>query len=229
MSKPENNSIGVSKVSLPKGGGAIKEIGDTFSPNSFTGTGSFSIPFPVTKARGSKPNLSFNYNSGSGNGSFGLGFSLSISKISLKTSLGIPKYEGKETYILNGDKLVKNGHVPPKNESNDIVTEYLQRVEGSFSLIKHYVASDKSGCYREVITTKNHTSIFGKTQAPQSPHFNELTINGNLPISNYLNADGFMPVGLNQEGISRLLHNNNALAYLESEGEGITLFLKHKN
>lgn len=31
-------------ISLPKGGGAIKGIGETFQPNLFTGTGNFSIP-----------------------------------------------------------------------------------------------------------------------------------------------------------------------------------------
>ena len=131
------------------------------------GTGSFSIPFPVTKARDNEPSLSINYNSGSGNGSFGLGFSLSIPKISLKTSLGIPKYKDKDTYLLNGEELVKNTSVHPKHEGNYVVTEYLQRVEGTYSLIKHCIASDKSSSYWEVTTTKNHTSIFGKTQASQ--------------------------------------------------------------
>ena len=85
-------------------------------------------------------------------------FSLSIPKISLKTSLGIPKYKDKDTYLLNGEELVKNTSVHPKHEGNYVVTEYLQRVEGTYSLIKHCIASDSSS-YWEVTTTKNHTSI----------------------------------------------------------------------
>ena len=61
---------------------------------------------------------------------------------------------------------------------------------------------------------------FSQFSTPQSPEFNELTINGNLPIPDYLNAEGFIPVDLNQEGISGLLYSNNALAYLAPEGNG---------
>ena len=38
-------------LSLPKGGGAIKGIGETFQPNLFSGTGNFSIPIFTSPGR----------------------------------------------------------------------------------------------------------------------------------------------------------------------------------
>lgn len=60
----------VQKLELPKGGGAIKGIGESFEANFFTGSGSFSIPIPLPACRNLKPSLSIDYSSGSGNGPF---------------------------------------------------------------------------------------------------------------------------------------------------------------
>jgi len=57
-------SIEAPSVSLPKGGGAIKGIDEKFSVNAVNGTSSFSIPVPVSSARGFAPSLSLSYNSG---------------------------------------------------------------------------------------------------------------------------------------------------------------------
>ena len=38
-------------LSLPKGGGAISDIGEKFDVNSVTGTASFSIPIPTSPSR----------------------------------------------------------------------------------------------------------------------------------------------------------------------------------
>ncbi|MDN5201282.1 SpvB/TcaC N-terminal domain-containing protein [Fulvivirgaceae bacterium BMA10] len=165
--KKEDRSVQAPSVSLPKGGGAIKGIGDTFKPNTFTGTGSYTIPFPVSTARGFEPSLSLSYNSGSGNGIFGLGLSLSLPKISLRTSLGIPKYDGTDVYLFNGSELVKKNKAAYKDSDGFDVYEYLLRVEGTFSLITHHIKPDLSTSYWKVINTNNQTSVFGKTGASQ--------------------------------------------------------------
>jgi hypothetical protein len=95
-----NDRIQKPTISLPKGGGAIKGIGETFQPNIFSGTGSYSIPIPVSPARGFEPQLSLICNSGTGNGEFGLGFSLSLPKVSIRTEKGIPRYEGNDIYTI---------------------------------------------------------------------------------------------------------------------------------
>src|SRR5450432_1838373 len=59
-------SVEIPTINLPKGGGAIKGIDEKFAVNSVNGTATFSIPLPVTEARGFAPQLSVNYNSGNG-------------------------------------------------------------------------------------------------------------------------------------------------------------------
>ncbi|QNR24556.1 SpvB/TcaC N-terminal domain-containing protein [Croceimicrobium hydrocarbonivorans] len=166
MEDRSNNksSLNVTEISIPKGGGAIQSIGDTFQPNRFTGTGSFSIPIPLAKSRGFEPELSINYNSGSGNGIFGLGFSISIPKISIRTSLGIPKYDGHDNYLFNGQELVKSDKAVYQDSNGFNVCEYFLRVEGPFSLIKHHVKPDNSSSYWEVINSSNQSSLFGTSQ-----------------------------------------------------------------
>src|SRR5882762_681065 len=61
-------------ISLPKGGGAVRGIGEKFAANPVTGSASFSIPLPASPGRaglGAQPSLS--YDSGSGNSPFGFG------------------------------------------------------------------------------------------------------------------------------------------------------------
>ena len=42
---------GGSVISLPKGGGAVGGLGETFSPDLFTGTGNFSVPIALPPGR----------------------------------------------------------------------------------------------------------------------------------------------------------------------------------
>ena len=73
-------------VSLPKGGGAIKGMGEKFAANPVTGTGSMSVPIVTSPGRsGFGPELSLTYDSGAGNGMFGLGWNLSLPSITRKT------------------------------------------------------------------------------------------------------------------------------------------------
>jgi hypothetical protein len=102
-----SNKSGTSSqvISLPKGGGAIKGIGETFSPDLFTGTGNFTVPIALPPGRnGFQPELNLVYSTGNGNGSFGLGWGLSIPGVSRKTSKGIPRYDDEAgcVYPLRG-------------------------------------------------------------------------------------------------------------------------------
>src|SRR5262245_40277082 len=93
-------------VSLPKGGGAIKGIGEKFAANPVTGTGSFSIPLPLSPGRaGFTPALSLSYDSGAGNGPYGFGWSVGYPSITRRTDRGIPRYldnQESDVYILFG-------------------------------------------------------------------------------------------------------------------------------
>src|SRR5579871_6739979 len=80
--------------SLPKGGGAIRGIGEKFSASPVTGTASLQIPIEVSPGRaGFHPALSLDYDSGAGNGPFGHGFHLSVPQITRKTDKGLPQYD----------------------------------------------------------------------------------------------------------------------------------------
>ncbi|MEI9806807.1 MAG: SpvB/TcaC N-terminal domain-containing protein [Bacteroidota bacterium] len=144
---PGSSRISVSEISLPRGGGAIRGIGDSFQSNSFTGTGSFSIPIPATAARGFEPSLALEYNSGFGNGAFGVGFSLALPKISINTDKGIPGYRGKDIYLLPGagelvkkDTDIHSEKINIESSPDDLYTiiSYLPRKEGAFAKIEQW-------------------------------------------------------------------------------------------
>ena len=93
-------------ISLPKGGGAIRGIGEKFAANPVTGTGSMSIPFPASAGRsGFGPDLVLSYDSGAGNGPFGFGWTLSLPSITRKTDKGLPRYADateSDVFVLSG-------------------------------------------------------------------------------------------------------------------------------
>src|SRR6266568_1798897 len=93
-------------ISLPKGGGAIRGIGEKFAANPVTGTGSMSVPIATSPGRsGFGPQLSLSYDSGRGNSEFGFGWSLSLPAITRKTDKGLPQYrdaEESDVFILSG-------------------------------------------------------------------------------------------------------------------------------
>jgi hypothetical protein len=93
-SNNNNNQLTLPAISLPKGGGAIRGIGEKFGANPVTGTASVSVPIFTSFGRsGFGPSLSLSYDSGSGNGPFGFGWNLAIPAITRKTDKGLPKYE----------------------------------------------------------------------------------------------------------------------------------------
>ncbi len=109
-------------ISLPKGGGAIRGIGEKFAANPVTGTGSMTVPIAVSPGRsGFGPQLAFSYDSGGGNGPFGLGWSLGLPQITRKTDKGLPRYrdtEDSDVFILSG--------------AEDLVPVYRQDIDGSW-------------------------------------------------------------------------------------------------
>ena len=62
-------------ISLPKGGGAIRGIGEKFAANPVTGLGSTAVPIAVSPGLSEfGPQLSLSYDSGRGNGALGIGW-----------------------------------------------------------------------------------------------------------------------------------------------------------
>ena len=95
--KGDSFSLTAPQISLPKGGGAIRGIGEKFAANPVSGKGSMSVPIATSQGRsGFGPQLSLSYDSGAGNGSFGFGWSLSLPSITRKTDKGLPQYSDAE-------------------------------------------------------------------------------------------------------------------------------------
>ena len=94
------------QIELPRGGGAIRGIGEKFSANPVTGTGSMSVPLYASPGRsGFGPQLALSYDSGAGNGPFGLGWNLALPAITRKTDKGLPRYldgADSDVFLLSG-------------------------------------------------------------------------------------------------------------------------------
>src|SRR5882672_4150461 len=146
-------------ISLPKGGGAIKGIGEKFAANPVTGTGSMTVPIATSPGRsGFGPQLSLSYDSGSGNGPFGFGWSLSLPAITRKTDKGLPQYrdaEESDVYVLSGAEdlvpvLVEDGgnwvRETPATRTvgadDYLVYRYRPRTEGLFARIERWTRKD---------------------------------------------------------------------------------------
>jgi hypothetical protein len=88
----ERFQISAPSISLPKGSGAIRGIGEKFGANPVTGTGSMTVPIATSAGcSGFGPQLSLSYDSGAGNGPIGFGWSLSLLAIKRKTESTSPR------------------------------------------------------------------------------------------------------------------------------------------
>ena len=153
-------------ISLPKGGGAIKGLGETFQPNLFSGTGNFSIPIFTSPGRGGfGPQLSLQYSTGNGNGLFGLGWNLSIPRITRKTEKGLPKYTDEDVFVMSGaEDLVVSDKQINDQPAEYHITNYRPRTEGLFARIEKWVdTNDSCNTHWRATTKENVTSIYGKT------------------------------------------------------------------
>lgn len=175
----DNGTSNISSISLPKGGGAIREIGEKFAANPVTGTGTLTIPIALSPGRsGFSPQLALSYDSGSGNGAFGLGWKLSLPSITRKTDKGLPKYDEadeSDVFMLSGAEdlvplLTKVGNDWRPDVSERTVDglkyqvkRYRPRIEGSFARIERWTNLTTSETHWRSISPGNVTTIYGKT------------------------------------------------------------------
>ena len=166
-------------VSLPKGGGAIRGIGEKFAANPVTGTGSLTVPIFASPARsGFGPQLSLSYDSGAGNGPFGLGWNLSLPAITRKTDKGLPRYKDateSDVFILSGSEdLVPEltydqgqwkacAFTRTINNVSYRVQRYRPRIEGLFASIERWTDENSGEAHWRSISKDNITTLYGKT------------------------------------------------------------------
>ncbi|UJR84875.1 SpvB/TcaC N-terminal domain-containing protein [Sandaracinus amylolyticus] len=98
-------------ISLPTAEGSIHGMGESFTPNLSSGTGSFGVPIAVAPGRaGVQPSFSLAYATSAGNGPVGFGWSLSAPFISRQVDRGVPQYDDREMGWHRGeDRFIYNG------------------------------------------------------------------------------------------------------------------------
>ena len=153
-------------ITHPSGGGAIKGLGDTFTPDLHTGTGNLSVPIALPPGRaGVQPELNLVYSTGNGNGLFGLGWALSIPGVSRDASKRLPVYDDtKDIFLLSGaEQLV------PVSSPSPGSTRYRPRTEGLFARITHLESGQAD--YWEVRSRNGLISLYGDPNpvTPESP------------------------------------------------------------
>ena len=144
------------QLSLPKGGGAIRGMGEKLATNPVTGTGSLTVPIYSSAGRsGFGPQLSLSYDSGSGNGPFGFGWSIGLPAITRKTDKGLPQYNDRDEsdiFLLSGAEDLVPALVQSSGQwTRDVVPartvygkqytihRYRPRVEGLFARIERWI------------------------------------------------------------------------------------------
>ena len=179
---PDGFQVHAPSISLPKGGGAIRGMGEKFAANPVTGTGSMTVPIAVSPGRsGFGPQLSLAYDSGAGNGPFGFGWNLSLPAITRKTDKGLPKYldtEASDEFILSGaEDLVpvlvnQNGvwqpvDLPPRTVDGNAYTiqRFRPRIEGLFARIERWTNQNDAGdTFWRSISKDNILTLYGKDE-----------------------------------------------------------------
>ena len=168
------------QIQAPKGGGAIRGMGEKFAANPVTGSASMTVPLPTSPGRGGfGPGLSLTYDSGSGNGPFGLGWSLGLPSVTRKTDKGVPHYgraPEPDVFILSGAEdlvpvleqaqvgLIEHREVRAALGGSYEVRRYRPRVEAAFARIESWVNVDAvSDSFWRTISRDNVTTWYGRT------------------------------------------------------------------
>jgi RHS repeat-associated protein len=168
-------------ITLPKGGGAIKGIGEKFAANPTTGAGAMTVPITASPGRaGFGPQLSLTYDSGAGNGPFGFGWTIALPAVTRKTDKGLPTYADvaeSDVFILSGaEDLVPtltqedDGWVRETSPSRTVagtrydVQRYRPRVEGLFARIERWSnVGTRADVFWRSISRENITTWYGRT------------------------------------------------------------------
>lgn len=152
------------RISVPKGGGAISGLGETFKPDLHTGTGNFSVPITLPPGRNNlTPKIAIGFSTGAGNGPFGLGWSLSVPGVARRTEKGVPRYGADDVFVLSGTEDL----VALSRDAQTGTTRYSPRTEGLFARITHH-ASD-NGSHWVVETKDGLTSVYGSPDPSRTP------------------------------------------------------------
>ena len=118
-----------------------------------TGDATLDFPLVVPPGRhGMQPELAVRYDSSGGDGWLGMGWDLRLPSIEISTLFGVPRYDGSERYLIDGEQLVPSGE-PGR---------FVRRAEGSFERILRKGSGPAD--YSWEVTDKDGTRyLYGQT------------------------------------------------------------------
>jgi RHS repeat-associated protein len=166
-------AVAAPALDLPRGGGAIRGIGEKFSANPATGTASLRVPIAASPGRGGiGPQLSLGYDSGAGNGPFGFGWSIDLPQISRRTDKGLPRYDDaaeSDVFILAGaEDLVPvldaaGARVEDRSSApGHLIQRYRPRTEGAFVRIERWTRLSDGDVHWRSLSGDNLLSVYGQ-------------------------------------------------------------------
>ncbi|HKY21466.1 MAG TPA: SpvB/TcaC N-terminal domain-containing protein [Vicinamibacterales bacterium] len=175
------------QVTLPKGGGAIRGLGEKFQTNPANGTGTLSIPVQLSESRGGfQPALALTYSSGGANGPYGLDWTTGHPSISRRTDKGVPHFKpfarsaatirvddtGEDIFLLSGSEdlvpiLEHDGPWIGHRVSNGyFIRGYRPRIEGAFVRIESWTRQSDGDTHWRTISRDNTLTVYG--EGPES-------------------------------------------------------------
>lgn len=168
--------IALPKLELPSGGGRSGASASTYTIEENLGAGSLPYPLDLPVARELTVDLSLVYSSGGGNGLFGIGFATNLPSIGIDLRFGVPRYDGNDPLTYAGAPLVpalveqdgawiRDTREEVRDGATWLVTRYVPRVEGDFTLIEHWQPGGTGpGCWR-TLSPANVESWYGRDGA----------------------------------------------------------------
>ncbi|MGH8421781.1 MAG: SpvB/TcaC N-terminal domain-containing protein, partial [Pseudomonas fluorescens] len=208
MATEQKGTLEINAPSLPKGGGAIQSICKGWGAVGTSGAASLELPLPISNApnRGMAPALGLGYSSDVGNSPFGIGWRMTTNAISLRTTKGVPRYDGSDEVVgPSGDVWM-----PEKGDDGKIlfrevlkyntvdldkhrVVRYWPRVEGGFDLIEHWTnidSPDNPAGFWLIHGADGSLHCYGKTDASRRADPNDKTHVGVWMVDESLNLRG---------------------------------------
>ena len=146
-------------LSLPRGGGALVGLGETFEPDLQMGTGNLSVPISAPSGRGGfGPRLSLTYSTGKGNGPFGIGWDLAVPSVARRTQIGLSR--ATTTRTSSSWAVRRTSSRCPGGPAGTV--RYRPDREGLFARIERHVGTED---YWEIASQDGTRTRYGTTAA----------------------------------------------------------------
>jgi RHS repeat-associated protein len=156
--------------SFPKGGGAVRGLGETFQVNAANGTFTSTIPLALPTARGLEPPMALRYDSGAGNGPFGVGWSIGLGSIARKTDKVLPRYHDDDIFVLSEGEDLVVAEAPDggpwvkgtRDAGTHNVRCYRPRVEASYDRVERWTRKSDGDVHWRARSKDGKTTVFGE-------------------------------------------------------------------